>query len=322
MGTGGGVKTSTFGSTNSTSATTVQSGSGALNITSTNGIQTHNSGTGAMNISTDASATTVSIGTGGAVKGVTLGSTNSTSATTVQSGSGALNVTATNGAITVNSGTGTIAVSSDATATTVNLGTGAGAKLVTVGSTNGASSLALKTGTADFTLASATGTIMSALDTGEITYPLQTAFLAVLGSADTSVTGNGATYTVGTNVALTKIFDQNSDFNTNGTFTAPVTGRYFLSNTVGWASITALMTTYNNNIVTSNRTYKMIGCSAGATMSAAGIIGWSSTTLSDMDAADTATVSVIITGGAGNTAGISGTSAGTERTFISGYLAC
>jgi hypothetical protein len=79
VGTGAGVKTSTFGSTNSTSATTVQSGTGALNVTSTNGALTINSGTGALGISTDAAATTMSIGTGAAVKTITIGSTNTTS---------------------------------------------------------------------------------------------------------------------------------------------------------------------------------------------------------------------------------------------------
>lgn len=92
LGTGAAVKTVTLGSTNTTSATTVQSGSGALNITSTGGAQTHNSGTGAMGISTDASATTISIGTGGAVKTITMGSTNTTSTTTVTSGSGGVQI--------------------------------------------------------------------------------------------------------------------------------------------------------------------------------------------------------------------------------------
>lgn len=88
VGTGAAVKTVTLGSTNSTSATTVQSGSGALNVTSTNGAMTINSGTGALSVSSDASATTVNLATGAAAKTVTLGSTNSTSSTAIKSGSG------------------------------------------------------------------------------------------------------------------------------------------------------------------------------------------------------------------------------------------
>lgn len=146
IGTNATAHTTTLGSTNSTSATTVQSGSGALAVTSTNGTLTINSGTGALGISTDASATTISIGTGGAVKGLTIGSVNSTSATTVQSGSGALNLTSTNGTMTFNSGTGAIAISNDATNTTVGLGTGAGVKAVTLGSTNTTSTTTVQAG--------------------------------------------------------------------------------------------------------------------------------------------------------------------------------
>jgi hypothetical protein len=91
LATGAAVKTTTLGSTNSTSTTTVQSGSGALAVTSTNGTLTINSGTGALSISSDASATTVNIATGGAVKTTTLGSTNSTSTTTIACGTGGAN---------------------------------------------------------------------------------------------------------------------------------------------------------------------------------------------------------------------------------------
>ena len=92
VGTGAGAKTSTFGSVSSTSATTVQSGSGALNVTATGGALTINSGVGALSISNDASATTVTLATGGAVKTVTVGSTSSTSTTTIACGTGGLNL--------------------------------------------------------------------------------------------------------------------------------------------------------------------------------------------------------------------------------------
>lgn len=87
VATGAGVKNLTLGSTNTTSNTTLQSGSGALNVTATGGALTINSGVGALGISTDSSATTLSIGTGAAVKAITLGSTNTTSGTTINSGS-------------------------------------------------------------------------------------------------------------------------------------------------------------------------------------------------------------------------------------------
>lgn len=111
VGTTANAHASTFGSVTSTSSTTIQSGSGALAVTSTNGTLTINSGTGALGISTDASATAVSIATGGAVKTTILGSTNSTSATTVQSGSGACNLGTTGtGATNIGNTTGTTTI--------------------------------------------------------------------------------------------------------------------------------------------------------------------------------------------------------------------
>ncbi len=252
---------------------------------------------------TAASATVIACGTGGITVGTTanahastLGSTSSTSSTTVQSGSGALNITATNGAITINSGTGTVSIGSDATNATYNFATGAGAKVVTLGSTSGASSLALKTGTADFSLASATGTIMSSIDTGETIFPLQPAFLATSGSAVANITGNGATFILGTTNAVTEIFDQNADFNTNGTFTAPVTGKYYFSGLVNLngctiaATITARPESSNTVILGG------LGRPASASNFSTPMMG-----LVDMDAADTCTLTLAASGEAANT---------------------
>lgn len=158
----------TVGSVSGTSSTTLQSGSGALAVTSTNGTLTINSGTGALGISTDASATTLSIGTGGAVKGVTVGSTNSTSATTVQSGSGALNVTSTNGALTVNSGTGALGISTDASATTVSLATGGAVKTVTLGSTNSTSATTVQSGSGALNVTATNGALTINSGTGAL----------------------------------------------------------------------------------------------------------------------------------------------------------
>lgn len=155
--------------------------------------------------------------------------------------------------------------------------------------------------------------------TGEITMPLQSAFSAYLGTADNNVTGNGATYTLGSGNALTEIFDQNADFNTNGTFTAPVTGKYFLSATVRSSGITNAMTSGEIMLVTTARTYY----SSYVNPYAAGYVGgvyytFTVSTLADMTAGDTATVQLIISGGAGDTADID---AG-NRTFFTGYLVC
>lgn len=227
-------------------------------------------------------------------------------------------LTVSGGAVSVNSGTNSFDLSNDASATTVNLATGGAAKVVTLGSTSGASSLALKCGTADFTLASNTGTIMSALDTGEITYPLQSAFFAYNSTGTTDVTGAGTTATI---VFDTEVFDQNADFASN-TYTAPVTGRIFLNARTNMGDITALMTFYRIIIVTSNRSIivgSINGASAreltGNTLTQGGSV------LCDMDAADTATVTILISNGAGNTADVIGDASGTNTNF-SGYLGC
>lgn len=273
-----------------------------------------NAGTNGVAISTDASAATVNVATGGAVKTVTLGSTNSTSATTVQSGSGVLNVTATGGALTINSGTGALSISNDASATTVSIATGGAAKLTTLGSTSGASSLALKYGTADFTLASATGTVMSALDTGEITYPLQPAFSAYLASSDNNATGDGTTYTLGAVTALTEIFDQNADFNTNGTFMAPVTGRYFFG--MNWL-LTALAAANNVSfsLNTSNRNY--VHANDASAFVGNNLYSWSQ--FADMDSGDTATTTTTVGAGA-KIVNVFGDV--NYRTTFFGYLVC
>ena len=310
--TGGALTGSSFTFTGGTTGLSF-GGAGSTETLTFAGI-TANGGT--VSLATDATTSTINVGTGAGVKTSTFGSVNTTSATTVQSGSGALNVTATNGALTVNSGTGALSVSSDASATTVNLATGAAAKTVTLGSTTTTSSLALKYGTSDFTLASATGTVMSALDTGEINYPLQPAFFAYAATQVDNVTGNAALYTLGTS-ALTEVFDQGGDMNTNGTFTAPVTGKYNLSGQMLMIGCT-IATTANIRITTSNRTYFTQYARAAGPQN----ITASECTITDMDAGDTATVSIQVSGEAGNTVDLSGMSGGGPDCWLSGFLVC
>jgi hypothetical protein len=82
------VHLTTIGSSNTTSSTKLQCGTGQMNITATGGTMAVNSGTGAMSISDDASATTVEIGRGGAAKDITIGSTNTSSSLALQFGTG------------------------------------------------------------------------------------------------------------------------------------------------------------------------------------------------------------------------------------------
>ncbi len=273
-----------------------------------------NPGTNGAVISSDASAATISIATGSAAKVLQLGSTNSTSSFVLQAGSAASTITTANATLGVTTGTGDISISDDATNTTCNLFTGAGAKLSTVGSTNTTSSLSLKFGTADYTLSSATGTIVSALDTGEIVMPLQSAYLAYLASADNNVTGNNTNYVVGTNVALTEVFDQNGDYN-GVTFTAPKTGRYHLTGQIVVSGLAGgtLMTT---RLATSNRTFLyQLGKVTGTQNIARTMF-----VVTDFDAADIANMQVVVTGNGADTGDLAGSA--TLNIYSSACLVC
>jgi len=117
LGSGSGVKTLLVGSTNTTSTTYVQAGTGGLNL-----------------------------GNDGIAHTITLGNTTGATAVNINTGTGGSAFTTTNGVFTLATGTGTVTLSGDATVNTINIGTGAAAKVITIGSTSG--SLALKAATA------------------------------------------------------------------------------------------------------------------------------------------------------------------------------
>ena len=162
-----------------------------------------------------------------------------------------------------------------------------------------------------------TNNIMSVATTGEINYPLQPAFMAFLATTDTNVTGDSTNFTIGSGNALTEIFDQNGDFNTNGTFTAPVTGRYKLNSRVYVIGGTVI-TNLNYTLVTSNRTYRVDGSAVqGATTGTNPGID----VLADMDAADIANIKVLTIDSGGKVDDVFG-NATNPFTWFSGNLVC
>lgn len=161
-----------------------------------------------------------------------------------------------------------------------------------------------------------TTNVMSVSTAGEINYPLQPAFLAYNSSTRTNKVGNGAgsIYTLGTD-ALTEIYDQNSDFNTNGTFTAPVTGKYKFDGgvyLVGCTVCTGMAVFINASNRNSSNTFNRAA-------SAADISAYVSVQV-DMDAADTCTCTIFSTGEAGATDDIFGDT--NLTTWFGGYLIC
>lgn len=161
-----------------------------------------------------------------------------------------------------------------------------------------------------------TNNIMRVATTGEINYPLQTAFMAFLASNDNDVTGDGTSLNLGSVTALTEVFDQNNDFNTNGTFTAPVTGRYYLGMGLLLQQLVAGTNTPNCSINTSNRNYN----NANNGNCFTGNNNYETNCLADMDAGDTATV-IVRVGGGTKIVDIFG-AATDPRSFFYGYLAC
>ena len=145
-----------------------------------------------------------------------------------------------------------------------------------------------------------TGSALGTTDTfivasaGERTMPLQPAVLADISSDASNVTGDGTTYTVAFDQER---FDQNNDFNTGTyTFTAPVTGRYFISASCESKELTSSHTTGLLECITSNRTYLFEYCNMWVN-SFTGLTSPYGSCLADMDASDTATIEITISGG-------------------------
>lgn len=157
-------------------------------------------------------------------------------------------------------------------------------------------------------------------DAGERTMPLQPAFLAYQASQAANVTGSGANYFLGTSVALTEVFDQNSDFNTNGTFTAPITGRYALYVWITLSDITSSANDMNLQFNTSNRIYVSMQCEAGNVANTSGILSTGFSAFADMDSGDTCRYRIVVIGESGNPVDVDGSA--DAETAVAGYLVC
>jgi hypothetical protein len=150
---------------------------------------------------------------------------------------------------------------------------------------SGANEVAIATAGAQALLADAAGIV---------SLPLQPAFRATQASAS-NVTGDATTYT---GTFTTEVVDVNADFAT-GTFTAPVDGTYVLSAEFSFAGLTSSHTRGFMYIVTSNKGYEVWRQNAYAVRETSdGSTLTSGCVVADMEAADTATVTLRIDLGA------------------------
>ena len=139
VGTGAGIKTCTLGSTNTTSTTVLQSGTGPMTFTAGGNFDVNAAGAVTIDGSSIAIGATTDVAVDIDAAAFTLDA------------SGTLGITSINTQLTIASGTGTMSISGDATDTTVNVGTGTGIKKCTLGSTNTTSTTVLQSGTGPMT---------------------------------------------------------------------------------------------------------------------------------------------------------------------------
>jgi hypothetical protein len=164
-----------------------------------------------------------------------------------------------------------------------------------------------------FSFQTAATEAMAISSAGAVTMPLQPAFL-VQPSSTQSDFNQGQSVTV---VFGTERFDLNADFASN-TFTAPVTGKYRfdISIKINGLSTEDSATYYYWTLVTSNRSYYHLSSVNELGSGSAGFC-FAGSILADMDANDTAVVTIIMGGTSG-----SGPSDVSPDSYWSGNLAC
>ena len=146
-----------------------------------------------------------------------------------------------------------------------------------------------------------TTNVMRVATGGAITFPLQASFLTGLGTGDSNVTGNGATYTLGSGNALTEAFDVGGNISTAGVFTAAVTSKWDMKSCIFVVGCT-IASSYILSFVASNRTLVRSDTRTAAPAN----YGFGFSTLLDFDAGDTCTVTLNIFGEAGDTDDVQG----------------
>jgi hypothetical protein len=145
-----------------------------------------------------------------------------------------------------------------------------------------------------------------------ITMENQPAVQAKVSSNQLNITA-GSLYTI---PFATETFDQNADYdNSTYTFTAPVTGRYFIGVQATIGGMPSGADYFQYAIQTSNRTYNVTVDPDNISGSGIVYYGFPFTVLADMDASDTAIVKFLVQGSTNTTDFYA-------ETYLSIFLAC
>ena len=156
-----------------------------------------------------------------------------------------------------------------------------------------------------------TTTSMTFDENGQILKPLQCYFNVRKSTDQSNISAGGSDIDVAFG---TEVFDTGDNF-ASDTFTAPVTGKYFLYTSLRLDNVDTGASYYNAKIITSNRDYRWIeqfNTSGGDY----NYFTVQVTAIADMDAGDTAKVQILQNGGTAQT----DVREDSTRTYFSGYL--
>ena len=179
--------------------------------------------------------------------------------------------------------------------TSVTAGTGFGGDLSFGGDTFGANKVIGANDAYSFSLETSGNTALTIDANGHVTMPLQSLVIARNEATLSNVTGDGTAYT---HLYATEIKDQNGDY-ASPTFTAPVAGSYLITASANFEDISSAtyVVAYIN---ASNRSWYFLSSSDGV-KNAGNDFRISGTALIDMDASDTASITVQVSGVGGDT---------------------
>ncbi len=148
---------------------------------------------------------------------------------------------------------------------------------------------------------------------GTVSKTTNPCFFLRLNATETNKTGDGTTYTLGTGATLTIDFDKGSNCTTSGVFTAPITGIYDLRSQITITGAT-IATSFIISIIATAKTYTYTFTKAAGSQDESVAIS----ALVSMTAADTAHVVITVSGEAGASDDVVGSTA--AQTYFCGSL--